>query len=137
MLPPAKVIAVLEVSVILIVLVPAEKLLVLFKTVPVPERVKVYELPAKVPAEMVRVLAVKDAPMVLVPDPEEVKILKVGLPELIVASPLPERFTVEVPAVNVPLDKVNRVPDVPVIFTVEDCGVNVPPLIVMVPADRV
>ena len=73
--PPAKVLALEELFVNLIVEVPAEYVAVLLNTVPVPDNVIVYELPANVPAEIVRAPPASiAAPRVFVPVPEEVKL---------------------------------------------------------------
>ena len=76
------------------------------------------------------------APRVLVPVPEEVKELKLIVPELMVASPLPENTTVEVLAVNAPPAViVIRVPVVPDKVIVEALAVSVPaePIVNVVP----
>ena len=97
------------------------------------------ELSCKVPSEIVRApFVIIPAPSVLVPVPEEVIALKAIAiaAECKVASPLPEKTTVEVPKVNTPPEvMVNKVPVVPDKVIVEALAVTVPdePIVSVVP----
>ena len=67
---------------------------------------------------------VTSAPKVLVPVPLDVKLLNVIAPEFNVVVAFPEKTTVEVPAVNVPVPFVNNGPVVPDNVIVEALAVN-------------